>query len=198
MCTLEKRGNLFILTLTGATSKNDEHLLNPATMSSICSVLAEAKSRAVHGSALITLRGIVADLMAFPMPTIAAGVIMSHDYIIMTSSNGVMYMSELDLGPTFPDYVPALIRGKVGSGSAWRDLVVGATKVRVEVAVAMGIVDSAYDTAEEVVAAAVHMAEKLAKRGWSGKVYGEIRKALYPEVCGLLGLTDNIILPSNL
>ncbi|KAI3469726.1 hypothetical protein Pfo_026389 [Paulownia fortunei] len=242
MCTLEKRGNLFILTLTGDNSK-DEHRLHPATISSIRMALAEAKSKAVDGSALITLapgkffsngfdlkhardvgfksgsseaaktelirmvelfKGVVADLMALPMPSIAAvtghaaaaGLILaiSHDYVMMTSSKGVIYMSELDLGMSLPDYVAALIREKVGSGLARRDLVLGAAKARAEGAVAMGIVDWAHESEEEVVGAAIRMGEELGKRRWSGKAYAEIRKALYPEVCGLLGLKDEIVL----
>ena len=51
MCTLEKRGNLFILTLTG----DDQHRLNPNLISSILSALSQAKVQSTHGSVLITL-----------------------------------------------------------------------------------------------------------------------------------------------
>ncbi|KAL2242655.1 UNVERIFIED_CONTAM: Enoyl-CoA delta isomerase 2, peroxisomal [Sesamum indicum] len=247
MCTLEKRGDLFILTLTGDTKKDQEHRLSPHLISSIRSALAQVKSQAVNGSALVTLaqgrffsngfdlrhaqavgvksgstqaavaellrmvdlfKGVVADLLSLPMPTIAAvtghaaaaGLIlaMSHDYVMMTSSRGVMYMSELDIGMTLPDYFTALIRGKVGSAGARRELVLLAAKVGAARAAEMGIVDSAHGTAEEVVDAAMRMGEELGKRRWSGEAYAEIRKALYPEVCGLLGLKDATVLPSKL
>ncbi|KZV48201.1 putative enoyl-CoA hydratase, mitochondrial-like [Dorcoceras hygrometricum] len=247
MCTLERRGQLFILKLTGVDKIDQEHRLNPSLISSIRSALADVKSQAVDGSALITLsegkffsngfdlrhaqakgvksgsadaakdellrmvdlfRGVVADLMALPMPTIAAvtghaaaaGLIlaMSHDYVTMTSSRSVLYMSELDIGMTLPDYFTALIRGKVGGSSDRRRLVLQAAKVTAEEAVAMGIVDSAHDSPEAVVAAAVRKGEELSKRKWGGKAYAGIRVALYPELCGLLGLKDETVLPSKL
>ncbi|KAI3459472.1 hypothetical protein Pfo_016135 [Paulownia fortunei] len=223
MCTLEKRENLFILTLTGDTKKDQEHRLNPPLISSIRAALAEAKSQAVNGSVLITLsqgkffsngfdlrhaqaigvksgsveaakaellrmvdlfKGVVADLLSLPMPTIAAvtghaaaaGLIlaMSHDYVMMTSSKGI------------------------ASAAARRELVLRAAKVGAEAAVGMGIVDSAHDSAEEVVGAAKRRAEELGKRRWSGEAYAGIRKALYPEVCRLLGLKDSPVMPSKL
>ncbi|XP_075488699.1 enoyl-CoA delta isomerase 2, peroxisomal-like [Primulina tabacum] len=247
MCTLERRGQFFILTLTGVNKTDQEHRLNPSLISSIRSALAEVKSQAVDGSALITLsegkffsngfdlrhaqvvgvksgsnqaavdellrmvdlfKGVVADMMALPMPTIAAvtghaaaaGLMlaMSHDYVTMASSRSVLYMSELDIGMTLPDYFIALIRGKVGSSSDRRRLVLQAAKVRAEDAVAMGIVDSAHGSAEEVVAAAMRTGEELTKKKWSGKAYAGIRLALYPEVCGLLGLKDVTVTPSKL
>ncbi|KAK4388182.1 Enoyl-CoA delta isomerase 2, peroxisomal [Sesamum angolense] len=247
MCTLEKRGDLFLLTLTGDTKKDQEHRLSPQLISSIRCALAEVKSQAVNGSALITLaqgrffsngfdlrhaqavgvksgssqaavaellrmvdlfKGVVADLLSLPMPTIAAvnghaaaaGLIlaMSHDYVMMTSSRGVMYMSELDIGMTLPDYFTALIRAKVGSAGARRELVLLAAKVGAARAVEMGIVDSAHSSVEEVVDAALRMAEELGKRRWRGEAYAEIRKSLYPEVCGLLGLKDVTVVPSKL
>ncbi|CAI9761335.1 unnamed protein product [Fraxinus pennsylvanica] len=245
MCTLEKRGNLFILTLTG--DNKDEHRLNPDLISSIRSALAEAKSQAVAGSVLITVaqgrffsngfdlrhaqsvgaksgsiqasldevvrmvnlfKGVVSDFLTLPMPTVAAvgghaaaaGLMlaMSHDYITMTSSRSVMYMSELDIGMTLPDYFTALIRAKIGSASARRNLMLRAAKVKADEAVKMGIVDSAYASPEEAVEAAMRICDDLAKKKWDGKVYAEIRKASYPELCGLLGLKDKAILPSKL
>ncbi|CAN8318680.1 unnamed protein product [Cochlearia groenlandica] len=50
MCTLEKRGDLFILTLTG----DNEHRFNPTTISSILSLLQQAKSQSSRDSVLIT------------------------------------------------------------------------------------------------------------------------------------------------
>ncbi|KAH6767459.1 indole-3-butyric acid response 10 [Perilla frutescens var. hirtella] len=235
MCTLEKRDKVFFLTLKGDTKRDEEHRLNPPLIASIRAALAQARAEAAVGSVLITqaegrffsngldlrvgaeadlfrmvdlFRGVVADLLSLPMPTIAAvtghaaaaGLIlaMSHDYVVMTSSRGVMYLSELDMAMSLPDYFTALIKGKVGSSTARRELALRASKVGAEAAVRMGIVDAAYYSVEEVAAAAVRMAEDLGKRRWSGEAYAEIRKGLYPEVCGLLGLEVETVVPSKL
>ncbi|KAL0725736.1 hypothetical protein Bca4012_040335 [Brassica carinata] len=50
MCTLEKRGDLFLLTLTG----DDEHRFHPDTTASVLSLLEQAKSQSTRGSVLIT------------------------------------------------------------------------------------------------------------------------------------------------
>ncbi|KAI5649463.1 hypothetical protein M9H77_35468 [Catharanthus roseus] len=239
MCTLEKRGNFFILTLTG----DDEHRLNPTLIASIRSTLADVKSQGAKGSVLITtaqgkffsngfdlryaqaagsvegakdrllkmvdlFKPLVADLISLPLPTIAAvtghaaaaGLMlaMSHDYVTMRSDKGVLYMSELDLGMTLPDYFTALIRSKMGSASSRRGLVLRAQKVGPEMAVEMGIVDSVHGSGEEAIEAAVRIGEELSKKKWNGKAYAEIRKALYPELCGNLGLSDTRVLPSSL
>ncbi|KAL2329602.1 hypothetical protein Fmac_017183 [Flemingia macrophylla] len=99
MCTLEKRGSIFILTLTG----DGEHRLNPNLLNSIRSSLRRVRHEAATSSALITtahgkffsngydlawaqsgsklermtlmddlLRSVVSDLLSLPMPTIAA------------------------------------------------------------------------------------------------------------------------------
>lgn len=100
MCTLEKRGSIFILTLTG----DGEHRLNPTLLDSIQSSLRRVHQEATASSALVTtahgkffsngydiawarssdevkermilmdslLRSVVSDLLTLPMPTIAA------------------------------------------------------------------------------------------------------------------------------
>ncbi|KAI9084582.1 hypothetical protein K1719_032458 [Acacia pycnantha] len=50
MCSLEKRGNIFILTLTDT----DEHRLNPTLLTAISSALRCVRSEASSSSALIT------------------------------------------------------------------------------------------------------------------------------------------------
>ncbi|KAB1219146.1 Carnitinyl-CoA dehydratase [Morella rubra] len=230
MCTLQKRGNLFFLTLTG----DDEHRLSPAVIDSLLSAFSEAKSQAVSGSVLITtahgkffsngfdlawaqdagsfsgarerlhhmvdsFRPVAAALLSLPMPTIAAVsghaaaagflLALSHDYFLMRRDRGVLYMSEVDLGLTFPDYFTAMMRSKIGSPSARRDVLHRGMKIKGDEAVRMGIVDSAHDSEEGVVEAAVRLGEHLAQRKWNGEVYAEIRKSLYPEVCGVLGLS---------
>lgn len=238
MCTLEKRGNLFILTLIG----DDENRLSPAVIDSLLSALSQAKSQAIRGSALVTtthgrffsngfdlawaqaagsssaardrlhhmvesFRPVVSALLSLPMPTVAAVsghaaaagflLALSHDYILMKRDRAVLYMSEVDLGLTFPDYFTAMMRSKIGSVSARRDILLGGRKVKSEEAVKMGILDSAHDSAESVVEASVRLGEQLAQRKWNGEVYAEIRKSLYPEVCGVLGLAAKAIIASS-
>lgn len=150
MCTLEKRGNIFILTLTG----DDQHRLNPNLISTIRSFLSQVKAESSRGSALVTLaegkffsngfdlewaqqqgsgsaharllemvelfKPVVGDLIALPMPTVAAvtghaaaaGMVLalSHDHVFMRRDRGVMYMSEVDIGLTLPDYFSTLFR----------------------------------------------------------------------------------------
>ncbi|KAJ6317628.1 hypothetical protein OIU76_013218 [Salix suchowensis] len=49
MCTLEKRGNVYILTLTG----NDEHRLNPTLLDSIRSALRRLRSEPTSPSSVL-------------------------------------------------------------------------------------------------------------------------------------------------
>ncbi|CAN0904352.1 Enoyl-CoA delta isomerase 3 [Linum grandiflorum] len=231
MCSLEKRGDLFILSLTGDGS--DEHRLSPALIGSVLSGLREVKSQATRGSVLVTtsqgkffsngfdlgwarsagsrskaaerlhqmvelFRPIVAELISLPMPTIAVvqghaaaagfSLALSHDYVLMRSDKGVLYMSEVDLGLPFPDYFTVLFRGKLGSVVARRDVLLGGKKVRGAEAMRLGIVDGAHDSEEKLKDAGMRLAEQLGGRKWDGEVYKEIRKSLYPELCAILGL----------
>uniref|UniRef100_A0A803NXL0 Delta(3)-Delta(2)-enoyl-CoA isomerase n=1 Tax=Cannabis sativa TaxID=3483 RepID=A0A803NXL0_CANSA len=237
MCTLEKRGNLFFLTLTG----DDDHRLGPDAIDYILSAISQLKSQATPGSVLITtaqgtkffsngfdlawarsadsksgavtrlrqmvasFKPVAAELISLPMPTIAAlpghaaagGFLLSlcHDYILMRRDKGVLYMSEVDLGLPFPDYFAAAMRSKIGSVSARRDVMLKGAKIKGDDAVRMGIAESAHDSAEKTLEAAVRLAEQLAKRKWNGEVYAEIRKSMFPELCGVLGVSTKVIAP---
>ncbi|XP_058113048.1 enoyl-CoA delta isomerase 2, peroxisomal-like [Magnolia sinica] len=101
MCTLEKRGRVFVLTLAG----DDEHHLNPTLIDDIRAALRRVRDGSTPGSALVTIAEgkffsngfdlnwakaagagfqdrlehmvskfdqIVADLISLPMPTVAA------------------------------------------------------------------------------------------------------------------------------
>ncbi|CAH1412319.1 unnamed protein product [Lactuca virosa] len=243
MCTLEKRGNIFFLTLTGDGS--DEHRLNPTLISSIRSALSDAKSQSTHGTALITVaegkffsngfdlgwaksasggspseavnllrhmvelfKDVVADFISLPMPTIAAvtghaaaaGLMlaMSHDYVLMSRHRGILYMSEVDIGMTLPEYVTVLMRSKVAKPDVRRDVLLRGVRVKAEEAVAKGLIDAAYDNREKTVEGGVRLAEELTKKKWDGEVYAEIRKSLYPELCGVLGLNSRELVKARL
>ncbi|XP_028762391.1 enoyl-CoA delta isomerase 2, peroxisomal-like [Neltuma alba] len=234
MCTLEKRGSLFVLSLTG----DDQHRLNSTLIASLLSTFSQIRSQASPGSVLITtahgrffsngfdlawaqsagspsaardrllhmvasFKPVVAALFSLPMPTIAAlpghaagaGLMlaMSHDYILMRSDKGVLYMPEVDLGMTLPDYFVVGLRSKIRSSAGLRDILLRGLKVKATEGVKMGIVSSAHDSTESVMEASVRLGEELAQRKWNGEVYAELRKSLYPEMCEVLGLTHRPI-----
>ncbi|KAI4348136.1 hypothetical protein L6164_008895 [Bauhinia variegata] len=223
MCTLEKRGNLFILTLTGT----DEHRLNPTLLDAIRSALRRVRSEATNSSALITtahgkyfsngydlawaaqsmedrkvimdsmLKSVVSDLISLPMPTIAAvtghasaaGYILalSHDYILMRSDRGFLYMSELNINLVVPAWFVAVVEAKVGSPVARREVVMRAAKLTAKEALKLGVIDSAHDSAEETVQASIRLGDDLVRRGWDGHVYAENRKQFLGGVLNSIG-----------
>ncbi|KAK9672834.1 hypothetical protein RND81_12G127900 [Saponaria officinalis] len=250
MCTVAKRNNIFILTLTG----DDEHRLNPTLISDIRSALADIKSQSLSSpatsTALITtatgkffsngfdlrwaqspssavavagvgntfmdrlhhmvesFKPVVADLISLPMPTIAAvtghaaaaGFVLalSHDYVLMRGDKGVLYMSEVDIGMTFPEYFNVLFKEKVASAVARRDIMLNGRKLKAVEAVGFGIVDDVGKDGEEVMEKSVKLSQVLVKKGWNGEVYGEIRKGLYPTLCHELGLSRRTLVVPRL
>ncbi|XP_060675267.1 enoyl-CoA delta isomerase 1, peroxisomal-like [Ziziphus jujuba] len=217
MCSLEKKGNIFVLTLTGS----GEHRLNPTLVDSIRSALRQIRAQSSSSSVLITtaqgkffsngydlkwaqsshsrlhlmdakFRSIVADLISLPMPTIAAvtghasgaGFILalSHDYVLMKRHRGFLYMSELDNQLVISAWFMALIKCKIGAPTSRRDVVLRADKVTADEAVKRRIIDSAYDSAEQTVEAAVGLGKKLVGRKWKGDVYAQIRMEVLSDV----------------
>ncbi|CAH8307441.1 unnamed protein product [Eruca vesicaria subsp. sativa] len=223
MCTLEKRGRLFILTLTG----DGEHRLNPTLLNAIHSAITQIRSdpSSPHSILITTshgkffsngydlalaetnpslrpvmdakLRSLVADLISLPMPTIAAVtghasaagflLAMSHDYVLMRRDRGFLYMSELDIELVIPAWFMAVIRMKIGSPAARRDVVLTAEKVTADRGVEMGIVDSSCGSAAETVEAAIKLGEELVRGGVDGHVYGGRRETLLREVLDTIG-----------
>ena len=142
-----------------------------------------------------SFHALVADLLALPMPTVAAvtghaaaagcALALAHDAVVMRGSRGFLYMSEVDAGIKIVDFFAELIREKVPDAAARRDLVLRGDKMTAAEAARRGIVDAAVDGGVgDVVAAAVAEAERLAARGWDGEVLAEIRKAAWPKVWG--------------
>ncbi|PIA57849.1 hypothetical protein AQUCO_00500043v1 [Aquilegia coerulea] len=241
MCTLETRGNIFLLTLTG----NTEHRLSPTLISQIRSLLSQirSESQSKPGSVLITtsekgkffsngldlawaesdgeshyrdrlvqmtvdFKLLIADLISFPLPTIAAVtghaaaagfmLAIAHDYVLMRKDRGVLYMSEIDIGLTFADYFMELMRAKFGSPNNLRDFVLQGMKVRGEEGVKRGIIDSVYNSPEETVEAAIQLGEKLGLKKLHGEVYAEIRKHTLKDVSLVLGLVHKVVVVSRL
>lgn len=219
-CTVEKRGRVHLITLTGA----GEHRLTPAFISAIRSAVAAVRASPGAGALVMAaegkffcngydlawaraapspsdriaaaraaLRGLVADLLALPMPTVAAvtghaaaagcGLALAHDAVFMRATRGFLYMGEVDAGIKIVDYFAELIRQKVPDAVARRDLIMKGEKMTAAEAVRRGIVDKAVDgEVDDVVAAAIAMADGLAARGWNGETVAEIRKAAWPEL----------------
>ena len=218
ICAVEKRGRVYVITLTG----EGEHRLNSALLSAIRAAVAAVRAFPRGAGALVladegkffsnggdlawaragtapadrqlayraALRGLVADLLALPMPTVAAvtghaagagcALALAHDAVVMRASRGFLYMSEVDAGIKI-DFVGEVLRQKVPDAVARRDLVMKGDKMTAAEAVRRGIVDAAVDGGvEDVVAAAVAMAEELAGRGWDGENLANIRKATWP------------------
>ncbi|XP_015075763.1 enoyl-CoA delta isomerase 1, peroxisomal-like [Solanum pennellii] len=226
MCTLQKQGNLFILTLTG----DDEHRLNPSLIDSISSALERITAEATGSSVLITtaqgkffsngydldlassdpsslelmdskLKLLISEFFNLPMPTIAAvtghasaaGFIlaMSHDYILMRKDRGFLYMSEIDIGLKIPNWFVTLVKNKVKSPVAWRDVVMRGTKLTADMAIEQGIVDSAHHGSAETMKEAIKLGEVLMARKWDGKVYAHNRKVVFSDV--LVVLNNEIV-----
>ncbi|KAL7251500.1 hypothetical protein ACSBR1_013352 [Camellia fascicularis] len=179
MCALEKRGDIFFLTITG----DDEHRLNPNLLES----LRNAREQSARGSALITTARGKFFSNGFDLAWAESA---GSSFSSTAHDRGVLYMSQLDIGMAFPDNTLVLVRSKDRSAAAGRELMLKVSKVRVEEAVAMGIVEKAHCSAEATVEAVERLGEKLGRRKWNGEVYAEIRKGLYPELCGVLGLAS--------
>lgn len=227
MCTLEKRGDIYVLTLTG----DDDHRLNPTLIDSIINALHRVRSESTTSSALITtaqgkffsngydlvwsqsdpqrnnlmsskLRSLIRDLISLPMPTIAAvnghasasGFILAlaHDYVLMRRDRGFLYMSELDIKLVVPNWFVKLLKSKIGSPAALRDVVLRAEKIPADAAVSKGIIYSAHDSTEETVKAAVRLAEELAMRKWEGHVYARNRKVLFGDVLPAMDFDETV------
>ena len=65
------------------------------------------------------------DPSLLPIPIVAAAGIflaLGHDHVLMRRDRGFLYMSEVDLAITLPDYFSALVRSKIGC----RDIMVDA------------------------------------------------------------------------
>ncbi|KAL5096692.1 hypothetical protein RYX36_001019 [Vicia faba] len=135
MCSVEKRDNLWILTITG----DDQNRLNPTLIDSLLSTLTNLTSQYTPGSVLIT------------------------------TGKGKFFSNGFDL--------------------PWARAAGSKTAAALRLQSMMGIVDSAHDSAETTVEAAVRLGEQLAEKKWVGEVYAEIRKSLYPDACKVLGLT---------
>ena len=84
---------------------------------------------------------------------------------------------------------------KIGLASVRRDVMLRGVKINGDEAVRLRIAESAHDRAESALEAAVRLGEQLAQKKWNGKVYAEIRKSMYPDLCAVLGISEKVITP---
>uniref|UniRef100_A0ACD5WY63 Uncharacterized protein n=1 Tax=Avena sativa TaxID=4498 RepID=A0ACD5WY63_AVESA len=94
------------------------------------------------------------------MPTVAAltghasagGFLLTlgHDYRVMRADHGVLYMSEVDIGLPLPPYFMAVLRAKISSAQALRDVVLHGRQLRAPEAKEMGVVDVVCPGAKEM------------------------------------------------
>nr|GMD52869.1 enoyl-CoA delta isomerase 1, peroxisomal-like [Ipomoea batatas] len=193
MCTLEKRGNVFILTLTG----DDEHRLNPTLIDSIRAAIRRAREEAVGPSVLITTSHGKFFSNGYDLAWASSDTSrLDHDYLLMRNDRGFLYMSELDKGMEIPAWFVALLKTKAASPRAWREVVLKAAKLTASMGMEVGVVDSAHDSPEETVKAAVELGEKLVARGWDGRVYAHCRRTVYSNV--LVSLGSDLVTRSRL
>ncbi|GAV82379.1 hypothetical protein CFOL_v3_25831, partial [Cephalotus follicularis] len=63
-----------------------------------------------------SLKQVMAELVSLPMPTVAtiSTAPQKHEYLLMRSDWGVLYMSEVDIELTLPCYFLALVAAKIG------------------------------------------------------------------------------------
>lgn len=101
-------------------------------------------------------------------------------------------MSELDIELVIPPWFAAMIRMKIGSPAARRDVMLTAEKVTAERGLEMGIVDFSYGSAAETVEGAVKLGEELVRRGVDGHVYGGMREALLKQVLHTIGSNESV------
>ncbi|KAF2318717.1 hypothetical protein GH714_010272 [Hevea brasiliensis] len=190
MCTLEKRGNIYILTLTGS----GEHRLNPTLIDSIRSALRRLHAEPTSPcSALITtahgkffsngfdlawaqssqqrlqlmdskLKSLASDFISLPMPTIAA--VTGH-----ASAAGMILA-------LCHDYV--LMRKDRGF------LYMSEMDIRL-------VIPEWFMALLKCKIADPDVGEELVKRGWDGDVYGKNRMVLLSEVSEKLELDHDTV-----
>ncbi|CAL5418474.1 unnamed protein product [Camellia sinensis] len=86
---------------------------------------------------------------------------------------------------------------KIGSPMALRDVLRRSAKLTTQAAVERGIIESAHDSAEETVGAAVKLGEELVGRRWDGHVYGQIRMVVFDDLLRAAGFDESVEDPNH-
>jgi enoyl-CoA hydratase/carnithine racemase len=138
------------------------------------------------------LQEVLARVLTFPLPTIAAvnghafggGAMfaMAHDYRLMRSDRGYVCFPEVDIGFSFTPGMAALIQAKLPARTALDAMTTGRRFTGVE-AQAAGLVDGV-ETEDELLAASI---DRLALiTGKDPHIVGSIKTTMYESVIGAL------------
>ncbi|KAF8403491.1 hypothetical protein HHK36_011595 [Tetracentron sinense] len=135
--------------------------------------------------------GLLCFMMKLGIPTVAAicghgsaGGFMfalTHDYRFMNDGKEVLYMSELDHGMYMPRSLMSVIRTKIPTPNALREVMLKARKFRASEAFDSGFVDGVYVDSAKTLEAAILEAGKLASRNWKRDSYANLRAWAFPE-----------------
>lgn len=136
---------------------------------------------------LLTFHKLLARLLTFPIPTIAAinghafagGAMLglSCDYRVMNSQRGYLCVNEVDIGLTLTPGMYAVLRAKVNR-SEWTPMMLGAKRYGGPEAVTASLVQLAVP-AEDVDQRAMTLAMSLVKKGSNRDVYRSLKAQIY-------------------
>jgi len=129
-------------------------------------------------------------VLRFPVPTIAAinghaaaggfMLALAHDYRVMRTDKGVLYLSEVDIGLPLTPGMNAIVRCRM-SPSVFRSAALFGTKFHGRDALKSELVDETGENVEATLAAAMMKAKQLAARKWERSVYKSLKLEMYKE-----------------
>ncbi|KAK4434820.1 Enoyl-CoA delta isomerase 1, peroxisomal [Sesamum alatum] len=195
MCTIEKRGDLFILTITG----NDEHRLNPTLIDSIRAALNRAKSdsESMGPTALITTADGKFFSNGYDLSWALSDRAQAQARSKVVSKKFRLLVADLI---SLPMPTIAAVTGHASAAGFILALSHDYLLMRKDRGFlymsgedpgrnrgGVGIVDSAHENAEKTVEAAVRLGMDLVRRKWDGQVYADNRRTVVADVLAVLG-----------
>ncbi|KAI9596141.1 ClpP/crotonase-like domain-containing protein [Syncephalis fuscata] len=129
-------------------------------------------------------------ILTFPMPTIAAinghafagGCMfaMAHDYRVMRSDRGFLCMNEIDMKAPLTPGMASIIRVKFPHPALLRSCLLEAHRFSAAEALKVGLIDETAE-ADNVVPAAIALAERWAPKAQAGKAMTMIKEETFPD-----------------
>nr|GMD26820.1 enoyl-CoA delta isomerase 2, peroxisomal-like [Ipomoea batatas] len=183
MCTLEKRGDIFYLTLTG----DGEHRLNPDLITSLGAALADVKSQAARGSVLITKAegNFFSNGFDLKYAKAAGSPEAAADRLHQMVDMFRPIVAELI---SLPMPTIAAVTGHAAAAGLMLAISHDYVTMRSDKGVLyMSELDIGLPLPDYFTALiGSKIAETLSKRRWEGKNYAVIRKSLLPDACTVL------------